>query len=176
MNPSDAKRISKFLSLILRHKPEEAGICLDENGWTNVAILLQKLKISKADLDYVVKNNDKKRFAYNADQSEIRASQGHSLDVDLKLVAKIPPKQLFHGSAEKNVDSILKHGLEKRNRQHVHLSFNRETATSVGQRHGTPVIFKIDSLKMQTDGYAFYQSENGVWLTDFVPVEYISLD
>lgn len=170
----DLNKTSKYLSLILRHKPEEANITLDENGWTDVAILLQRLKISKTELDSVVINNDKKRFAYNEDHSKIRANQGHSVEVDLKMVPVKPPKQLFHGTAERNINSIASTGLEKRDRLHVHLSENIQTATSVGQRYGKPVVLKIEAEQMFNDGFVFYKSENNVWLTDHVPTDYIN--
>ncbi|PKF75153.1 RNA 2'-phosphotransferase [Chryseobacterium sp. PMSZPI] len=179
MNEIEKKKISKFLSLILRHQPESIGLKLDENGWANVEEL--RLKSAKKrihftlnELDEVVETNNKKRFAFNEDKTGIRASQGHSIDVDLALKSQQPPDFLYHGTAETNISSILEKGIEKRGRQHVHLSADKETATKVGMRHGKPVILTIRTGKMYDDGLYFYLSANGVWLTDFVDAKYIS--
>ena len=179
MNEIENKRISKFLSLILRHQPETIQLTLDENGWAEVNELITKsaksrMHFSFEDLEEVVKTNNKKRFAFNEDKTRIRASQGHSIDVDLSLKAVQPPDFLYHGTAESNISSILDNGIEKRTRQHVHLSADKETATKVGMRHGKPVILTIRTGKMAEDGILFYLSENNVWLTDFVDVKYIS--
>ena len=173
-------RISKFLSLVLRHQPDELGITLDESGWTNVDALIAKMKgkgfhITKEILDHVVETNNKKRFAYNEDQSKIRASQGHSIEVDLAYTPQQPPDILYHGTAERFVDLILHEGLKKRSRHHVHLSSDKNTALNVGQRHGKPVIFEVASGRMHKDGIDFFVSENGVWLTDHVPANYLRL-
>lgn len=171
-------RISKFLSLVLRHQPETIGINLDENGWADVNGLILKLNVNglavtKEILDHVVETNSKKRFAYNEDRTMIRASQGHSVSVDLGYEPKEPPVILYHGTASQFVDSIFKCGLQKGSRHHVHLSENIETATKVGQRHGKPVIFEVAAGQMFEDGFAFFVSENSVWLTDSVPVKYL---
>lgn len=164
---------SKFLSLVLRHKPEEIGLNLDTNGWASVEELLSKTKLSKEELDEIVTTNEKKRFAFNEDQTKIRASQGHSIQVDLDLKPFVPPQILFHGTAISNKDVIAKDGISKMQRQYVHLSPDIKTATQVGMRHGKPVIFVICAMRMHKDGYKFYQSENGVWLTDSVPGKYL---
>lgn len=179
MNEIEKKRISKFLSLILRHQPETIHLKLDENGWADVEELrtksaLKRVYFTLEELDEVVETNNKKRFAYNDDKTKIRASQGHSIAIDLSLEALQPPDFLYHGTAESNIHSILEKGIEKRNRQHVHLSIDKETATKVGMRHGKPVILTIRTGKMHEDGIAFYRSANGVWLTDFVDSKYIS--
>ena len=179
MNEIEKKKISKFLSLILRHQPENIDLKLDENGWANVEELREKsakknMCFTLDELDEVVETNNKKRFAFNEDKTMIRASQGHSIDIDLALEAQQPPDFLYHGTAETNISSILNKGIEKRNRQHVHLSADKETATRVGMRHGKPVILTIRSGKMYEDGLSFYLSANGVWLTDFVDAKYIS--
>jgi putative RNA 2'-phosphotransferase len=171
-------QISKFMSLVLRHKPEELGITLDEQGWTEVNVLLQKMQqkgftIDMEILKQVVAENSKKRFAFNEDESLIRASQGHSVEVELGYIPVTPPEFLYHGTAEQYVESIRKEGLQKRNRHHVHLSAQIETATQVGLRHGKLVLLKIKSGEMQRAGYQFFVSENGVWLTESVPVEFI---
>lgn len=172
------KKISKFLSLVLRHKPETIGLELDENGWANTADLLQKLKknnkeISLKTLQEVVATNNKKRFAFNEDGSKIRASQGHSIQIDLGYTASIPPTTLFHGTATRFLESIKKGGLIKGSRHQVHLSKDLETATNVGGRHGKVVVLEVAAGKMQAAGFEFFVSENGVWLTDHVPVEYL---
>lgn len=173
-------KTSKFLSLVLRHKPETIQIQLDENGWVSVNELIEKLnnygkEIDFKTIEYVVETNSKKRFAFNEDKSKIRASQGHSLQIDLNYEPINPPELLYHGTSKKFVDSILKSGIEKRNRQHVHLSSDIETALKVGQRHGKPVILKIQTEKMNKNGHKFYLSDNNVWLTDYVPIEYITI-
>jgi putative RNA 2'-phosphotransferase len=172
-------RISKFLSLVLRHKPETISLHLDENGWADVSLLIEQLNnngfsISKEILQYIVKTNSKKRFAFNDDQTKIRASQGHSLDIELGYQASQPPAVLFHGTPESALDSIFKTGLEKRDRHHVHLSADRETAMRVGMRYGKAVVLSINALQMFHDGFKFYESENHVWLTDHVPVKYLN--
>ena len=172
------KRISKILSLILRHRPEVVGITLDEGGWAKVDDLIQKVnakgeKLTLEQLEFIVDNNDKKRFTFNDDKSLIRASQGHSIEVDLGLQQKVPPNPLYHGTAVKNVESIEKHGLLKKNRNHVHLSDNTGLAIQVGQRHGKPIVFEIDTFTMINDGYSFFFSKNSVWLTEEVPVKYL---
>ncbi|SEW43543.1 putative RNA 2'-phosphotransferase [Chryseobacterium wanjuense] len=179
MNEQQKKKISKFLSLILRHQPEIINLTLDKNGWANVDELKEKCSKNNMDftleeLDEVVENNDKKRFIFNEDKTKIRANQGHSIDIDLALKPQQPPEFLYHGTAQNNVDSILEKGIEKRSRQHVHLSLDKETATKVGMRHGKPVILTIRTGKMYEDGVLFYLSENKVWLTDFIESKYIS--
>jgi len=178
INEKQNIKISKFLSLVLRHKPETIQIQLDENGWVSVSELIEQLnnngeKINFDILENVVDTNSKKRFAFNEDKSKIRASQGHSLKIDLKYKPINPPEKLFHGTSERFLESILKSGIEKRNRQHVHLSSDKKTALKVGQRHGIPVILEIQTEKMNKDGHKFYLSENKVWLTNYVPVKYI---
>ncbi len=171
---------SKFLSLVLRHKPEAIGLKLDEAGWVSVNELVKacsenKFELTMSELREIVETNDKKRFAFSDDGKQIRASQGHSIDVELGYSPAIAPDKLFHGTATRFIGSIFGKGLIKGNRHHVHLSADIETAVKVGQRHGIPAVLEIDSARMQTDGFLFYVSENGVWLTDHVPVEYISL-
>jgi len=174
-------KLSKFLSLVLRHKPQTIGLTLDKNGWADVQELLDKcleydglLGLSMDVLEEVVETNDKKRFAFNEDKTKIRASQGHSLkNVDLGLEPKDPPFRLYHGTSEDRIKSIKEKGLVKGNRQHVHLSLDFDTAVKVGKRHGKPQVLFISSDRMVQDGYKFYLSDNNVWLTDHVPVKYI---
>ena len=170
----DIKKLSKFLSLILRHKPETIGIKLDKNGWANVSEILRGMKIDFATLEKVVTENDKQRFSFNDDKTKIRANQGHSVKVDVELVEKIPPEILYHGTIEKNLKSIVAQGLLKMNRLHVHLSADIETAKKVASRRsGNAVIFEIAARQMYNDGYKFFQSANGVWLTGKVPPKYL---
>lgn len=170
--------ISKFLSLVLRHQPETIGIQLDNNGWTDVNELIEKannygVKFDRETLSHIVATNSKKRFAFNDTLDKIRASQGHSVEIELGYTNQKPPEILFHGTAEKFVQSILDTGLEKRNRQHVHLSSDLETAIKVGQRHGKPFVFNVLAEQMYNDNFQFYISDNGVWLTDNVPTKYL---
>lgn len=178
MSEQKKKNISKFLSLILRHQPETINLRLDENGWANIDELISKsadvkIYFTSEELDEIVEMNDKKRFIFNKDKTKIRANQGHSIDIDLALKPQQPPEFLYHGTAMNNVDSILENGIEKRNRQYVHLSLDQETATKVGMRHGKPIILTIKTGEMFEDGILFYLSENNVWLTDFVDTKYI---
>ena len=171
---------SKFLSLVLRHQPEEIGVALEQGGWINVDILLNALKehgkeISFELLSEIVRDNERKRFEFSHDGAKIRASQGHSLSIDLGYEPKIPPEFLFHGTATRFLTEILKEGLTKRQRHHVHLSSDYETAINVGRRHGKPVILKIHSGTMHQKGHVFFLSTNGVWLTDFVPSIYFEV-
>lgn len=167
---------SKFLSLVLRHKPEEIGLTLDENGWASVPEFLQKAKMDLHTLEEIVDTNEKKRFAFNEDKTKIRASQGHSIDIDLGLNPEVPPDVLYHGTSTRFLNSIMATGLEKKDRQFVHLSLNYETAYKVGSRHGKPIVLVIDSKKMDESGYIFFLSENGVWMTDSVPSEFIKVE
>lgn len=178
MGEKQLVQLSKCLSLVLRHQPEKIGIILDEQGWTNVDELLFKMNqagmtISKELLVHLVETNPKKRFAFNDTQDMIRASQGHSIDIQLGYVNQRPPVLLYHGTAETSVQSILTTGIDKRSRQHVHLSSDRATAQQVGQRHGKPSMLLVDAERMFNDGFEFFLSDNGVWLTDHVPVAYL---
>ena len=177
MRQSLVKR-SRFLSLILRHRPEVVDLTLDENGWVPIDILLDALKnqkhsLTRAELDEIVATNNKKRFAISEDGQRIRARQGHSLDIDLGLQPSTPPPILYHGTAVRFLLSIREQGLQKMNRQHVHLSTTEDTANEVGNRHGKPVILHIQAESMHADGYSFFLSENRVWLTETVPVRYL---
>lgn len=171
-------RLSKFMSLVLRHRPQEAGLILDEGGWAEVDALLAAMNrkgmaVDRALLERVVVENDKQRFALSADGTKIRANQGHSIPVDLGLPPVTPPDLLYHGTGEQFLDSIRQSGLLKRKRHAVHLSPDAETAVRVGRRHGEAVVLVIESGRMAADGYLFYHSANGVWLTDHVPPGYI---
>lgn len=174
----DDIRTSKFLSLVLRHQPKSIGIVLDENGWTDVGTLIEKTQKSGIPLDFerlkhIVDTNEKKRFAFNSDFTKIRASQGHSVEVDLGYTSQKPPAVLYHGTTDSALSSIMQTGIEKRKRHHVHLSKDQETAIKVGQRHGKAVILQVLAEKMFEEGFQFFLSENGVWLTDEVPVRFI---
>ena len=172
------RNTSKFLSLILRHNPEKIGITLNENGWADVEELITRTrrmgrKLDMALLEKVVAENDKKRFSFNESKTMIRANQGHSIKVDVELPPTVPPNTLYHGTASRFIESIKSKGLVKGKRLHVHLSSNHSTAAAVGKRHGSPVVLEVDSLAMYNNGHIFYLSENGVWLTESVPVEYL---
>lgn len=175
----EVKRISKFLSFVLRHQPQALGIAIDAQGWTSVPVLIQRMQeqgfsFSHELLAHVVATNSKKRFAFNDDQSLIRASQGHSVDIDAGYAPQEPPALLYHGTAQAFLPSVFSTGLEKRGRQHVHLSSDRANALQVGGRHGKPAVLLVDAATMHRDGHLFYCSDNGVWLTEAVPVAYIT--
>jgi putative RNA 2'-phosphotransferase len=171
-------RISKFLSLVLRHEPGKVGLTLEEGGWVLVAELLQAFAshdfpLTLVELQEIVQSSDKQRFAFSPDGLRIRASQGHSVKVHLGYEPLTPPVFLYHGTAERFLASIHERGLVKGQRHDVHLSENGETATAVGSRHGRPVVLRIASGRMNKDGHLFFRSANGVWLTDSVPLDYI---
>ena len=171
-------RASRFLSLVLRHKPEAAGITLDSHGWAAVDALLAGMAprhtLTMAQLEEIVRTDDKQRYAFNDSKTKIRANQGHSVPVDVELTECEPPELLYHGTGEKYVDSILEQGLIPKTRLYVHLSKDLETAKLVGLRHGTPVVFTVQSGEMYRHGIRFCRSENGVWLTERVPSQYLS--
>jgi putative RNA 2'-phosphotransferase len=180
MDEKRKTKISKFLSLILRHKPEEIGLNLDENGWANVAELREACAdygqpFTFAELEEVVSTNDKKRFSFNETKTKIRANQGHSLDLEIEFEKKAPPEILYHGTAEKNVGAIFASGLQKMNRHHVHLSADAETARKVGARHGKPVIFEIKTSAMLEEDFEFFVSANDVWLVREVPPKFLEI-
>ena len=175
------EKISKFLSLILRHKPEEIGLTLNKNGWADIDKIIElsiskNIVIDEKTIFEVVATSDKQRFSISEDGLSIRANQGHSIAVDLELKPLQPPEVLFHGTATRFWDSIASVGLSKMNRQHVHLTENIDSALTVGARYGKPVLLRIDSHKMSKEGHLFYRSENGVWLVNAVPPQYISTD
>lgn len=172
------KNHSRFLSRILRHKPELIGITLDGNGYVVVETLLNALQnsqfpMTRAMLDDVVANNDKKRFSYSDDGLKIRANQGHSVAVDLGLSPQTPPPVLYHGTARDNLDGIWQAGLTAQSRHHVHLSSDVETAIKVGKRHGAVAVLRVDTAQMVADGVVFYRSANGVWLVDTILPKYL---
>ena len=170
-------KTSKFISLILRHRPETIGISLDEHGWANVDELIQGISkrqpFSMEMLEEIVRTDKKQRYSFNADRTMIRANQGHSIPVDVELPTAEPPETLFHGTAERFAASIEAQGLRPKSRLYVHLSSNAETAEAVGRRHGEPVIYQVEAGKMHRDGYIFYLSANGVWMTKTVPFPYL---
>lgn len=175
------QKTSKFLSLILRHKPEVVGISLDKNGWAEVSGLIEgvnrsgKYFLDMATLDEIVRTDEKQRYSFSPDREKIRANQGHSIRVDVELKEIQPPENLWHGTGEKYVDSINAEGIKPMNRLYVHLSSDSETARKVGGRHGKPVVYKVNSGEMYRQGYIFYLSENGVWLTGYVPPNFMEV-
>jgi putative RNA 2'-phosphotransferase len=152
------------MSLVLRHNPDAIGLVVDENGWA----------VTSALLDYIVATKTKKRFLFNEDKTRIRANQGHSINIDLELTPVQPPSILYHGTGERSLASIMQTGLEKRNRQWVHLSADVPTALEVGKRHGKPVVLTVNAATMYKEGCTFYLSANGVWLTESVPPKYLA--
>ncbi|MDE6592501.1 MAG: RNA 2'-phosphotransferase [Oscillospiraceae bacterium] len=179
MKKIDDVKTGRFISLVLRHDPSAAGIKLDRNGYGDVAGLIRGVSkkypgFSMEDLERIVENNNKQRYAFNEDKTKIRARQGHSTPgIDLGLTASIPPELLYHGTSEASAAAIKNEGIKKMSRHMVHLSADIQTAEKVGARHGKPYIFTIRSGEMHRDGFEFFLSENGVWLTEFVPPEYL---
>lgn len=171
------EKTSKFLSLVLRHEPERIGLQMDSQGWASIDELLAKasthLPLTDELLHQVVSTSDKKRFAISEDGRRIRANQGHSVQVELGLQSQTPPGALYHGTATRFLDSIRQQGLLRGERHHVHLSANMDTAVAVGKRHGTVVVLTVKAAQMQQAGHVFFCSENGVWLTKHVPVEFL---
>ena len=175
------KNTSKFISLILRHRPEVIGITLDEHGWADVRELIDGVNRAEGHfldqdiLEEIVRTDEKQRYSFNEDRTMIRANQGHSIQVDVELEQKTPPDILWHGTGEKYTSSITAQGLIPKSRLYVHLSSDMETAKKVGSRHGKPVVYEIDCKKMTEDGYLFFRSANNVWLTKAVPVKYLKI-
>lgn len=179
MEKTQLVRISKTLSKHLRHNPQGIGLTLETGGWVSVTALLEAFErkgfsLTRSDLEEVVSGNDKQRFAFDETGTRIRASQGHSVGVDLGLEALEPPAVLFHGTTSAALTSVLETGLQRMRRHHVHLSIDQATAQRVGSRHGTAVILRVAALSMHEAGHAFYRSANGVWLTDSVPPAFMS--
>lgn len=178
MDGAKRVRISKFLALHLRHDPAALGLELEPGGWVAVETLLaacarKQRPISRAELEEVVRTSDKQRFAFDAAKTKIRANQGHSVDVDLQLTPAAPPPVLYHGTAEGSVAAILREGLSKMQRHHVHLSADAVTAHKVGARHGRPAVLRVDAAAMAAAGIVFYRAANGVWLVEHVPPAYL---
>ncbi len=179
MRSKQEEKLSKFLSLVLRHHPEAIGITIQrEGGWARVDALLKGMKTSGRQMDFsllekIVREDAKMRYSFSTDKRYIRANQGHSIDVDLGLAQKQPPDVLYHGTAARFLDSIKAAGITRQGRQYVHLSADLQTATAVGRRHGAPAVLSIDSARMAEQDTAFYLSENGVWLCRHVPWEYV---
>jgi putative RNA 2'-phosphotransferase len=174
---SDLKSTSKYISLILRHKPEVIGITLDDHGWADTQTLIEGVNrthpLTMELLEEIVRTDEKQRYSFNADKSRIRANQGHSIPIDADLAKTKPPETLYHGTGEKSVASIERDGLRPMSRLYVHLSPDTETARSVGSRHGKPVIYIVLAGEMYRSGYRFYRSANGDWLTKEVPVRFL---
>jgi len=174
----DSVSASKFLSLLLRHRPETIGLELDAQGWADIDAIVElsasgSTPLTRALIERIAATSDKWRFAISADGSRIRANQGHSLAVDIGLATAVPPTLLYHGTAMRFLDSIRAQGLLRGSRQHVHLSADEATAVKVGARHGKPVVLVVASGEMHSQGFVFHRSDNGVWLTDHVPPPYL---
>jgi len=173
-------QVGRFIIKALRHKPEELGITLDEQGWVEIDVLLDALRnkgheITREELKYLVTTSDKQRFAVDELGEKIRANQGHSIDVDLGYESQAPPEYLYHGTNEESIEDILETGVQKMKRHAVHLSDDLDTAIKVGRRRGKLLILRVQSGKMYEDGYTFYLSDNNVWLTDNIPIQYIGV-
>jgi putative RNA 2'-phosphotransferase len=176
--PAERVRLSKLVSLVLRHRPQDFGVTLDPAGWTDIAQLLAGLAahghpVTRDDLLAVVQTSDKQRFAVSADGLRVRANQGHSVQVELQHAAAHPPDRLFHGTVARNLASIRKTGLSRGRRHHVHLSSLRPLAEIVGRRRGVPLILEVLAGRMAAAGHVFLLTPNGVWLTDRVPPEFL---
>lgn len=167
---NDIIRKGKRLAFLLRHDKDYQ---FDEHGWREVADLIANHGYTKELLDEIVETNNKKRYEYSEEKSKIRARQGHSANVDVELKLMTPPDILYHGTAETTVSAIMKEGIIKGTRLHVHLSQTEETAVNVGKRHGKPVVLRINARQMHEDGIVFYISNNGVWLTEYVHPKYL---
>jgi len=176
-NKNDIK-LGRFLCLILRHHPEAAGITLDEHGWADVGELLDGVCstgrwIDRETLERIVREDNKQRYSFSEDHTKIRANQGHSIPVDVELRKVQPPRYLYHGTATQFLPSIQVEGIKRMNRQYVHLSPDYQTAIAVGRRYGVPVVLQVDARAMAQNGMTFFCSENGVWLCEYVPPEYL---
>ncbi|HNG92207.1 MAG TPA: RNA 2'-phosphotransferase [Acidobacteriota bacterium] len=179
MDEKQRTRLSKYLSKHLRHTPEQLGLVLAPGGWVEVETLLaacarNQMVITREQLDEIVATNNKQRFAFDDTGTRIRANQGHSVEVELQLEPIVPPSVLYHGTGHRTVELILKDGLLKMNRHHVHLSAGIETARMVGSRHGKPVVFEVAAEVMHHNGFVFFCSANGVWLVESVPPQYLT--
>ena len=172
------EQTSKFIALVLRHKPEAAGITLDGHGWAQVDELIagvsRRMPLTREMLEEIVRTDNKQRYSFSPDHQKIRANQGHSIPVNVELKQAVPPDTLYHGTGEKYVSSIDEQGLIPKSRLYVHLSADIPTAKKVGSRHGKPVIYTVDCSKMAADGFKFYLSANNVWLTKTVPARYLT--
>ena len=179
MGKKSDTNLSKFISLILRHRPEEIGITLDKAGWADIGELIEGINrsgeyIDMETLERIVREDSKGRYSFNEDKSKIRANQGHSIHVEVEMPITAPPEKLYHGTADRFLDSIRRDGIRKMSRLYVHLSPDAETAFKVGVRHGKPVVLVIDTAAMTADGYVFRLSENGVWQSEDIPWRYVS--
>lgn len=178
MNGDSHIKKSKFLSWALRHDPEEIGLCLDSSGWADISELItcaqrHGVRLDRSTILEIAETDSKGRYEVSSDLMRIRATYGHSRPVELGLPPIVPPDRLYHGTATKFLDSILKHGIRPQNRQYVHLSTEPETALTVGGRHGRAVLLTVDARSMHADGLEFFQSSRGIWLTRMVPAQYV---
>jgi len=174
----DLVHMSKFLSLVLRHKPEVAGLALEEGGWVKVDDLIHGAKEAGVSLDrellrFVVEESEKKRFSFSDDGQRIRANYGHSIPIHMDFEPIEPPEFLYHGTAVRFLESIQKNGIAPRGRQYVHLSPDEQTATETGRRHGVPIVLPVQSRFMHENGFHFYHTASGIWLTEKVPPEFV---
>lgn len=178
MTEKETKHASKFLSLVLRHEPDRIGLKLGDAGWVGVTELLEAMNhhgiaLTLDHLKHIVATSDKKRFAFSDDGTQIRANQGHSVEVDLQYKPEVPPEILYHGTATRFLDGIRQHGLQKMERHDVHLSAETKVTVQVGSRHGKPALLTIRAGEMHRAGHVFRRSANGVWLVAHVPPQFI---
>ena len=178
-NESPDDTLGRFMTYLLRHHPEAAGLTLDSEGWTDVDALIEGMNragrnIDRETLERIVAENSKKRYTLSPDGKRIRANQGHSVEVNIEMEKRDPPDKLYHGTATRFLDSIKAEGIKRMARQYVHLSTDAETAVNVGRRHGEPVVLVIDTVKMREDGFVFRISANGVWQSEDIPWKYVS--
>ena len=171
-------KTSNYLSSIMRHKPEIIDVQLDEYGWADVEKIVSGIRktheLNIELLEKIVETDEKHRYSFNFDKTLIKANYGHSVPINIEPLLAVPPKDLYHGTADKYMESIDSQGIFAKSRNYVHLSSNIENAINVGRRHGNPVVYKIATEDMQADGYKFYKAESGVWLTKEVPLKYIT--
>ncbi|EMQ1359338.1 RNA 2'-phosphotransferase [Clostridioides difficile] len=177
---SKKDKLSIFISLILRHKPETIGIKLDDYGYADVNELIEKINntgrnINIEILEQIVKEDNKQRYSFNEDRSKIRANQGYSINVNVELRELEPPRFLYHGTATRFLDNIKKEGIISKSRLYIHLSNDIDTAVQVGKRHGIPIVLKINAGKMYENDYKFYLSENNIWLCEYIPFKYVEI-
>lgn len=160
---------SRLLSKALRHDPLSIlGVEIDAYGYVPVNVVLEKLEISLNELQVIHDTNNKKRFEFNSDKTKIRATQGHSIPVIFDLDSIEPPKILYHRTHKNVLENIFENGLLKMNRHHVHMTEDKFLNKS------KEILLAIDSKRMYEDGYKFLKTSNDVWLTDFVPPQYIT--
>lgn len=174
------RRLSKYLSYILRHDPQEADLSIDKYGFADLNRVVEALNetkhywAGKEDIEYLIENSDKTRFEIKG--YKIRALYGHSIDVEIEEeLHQPPPKKLYHGTSPDSAEAISEEGIKSQNRQFVHLSKTKEEAYRVGKRHHLePVIFQIDAEKAWKEGITFYE-RGDLYLVEYMPSTYLDI-